>query len=222
MPQDKLPEEKLSGQLAFFPEMESEEPASSMQDMRPIPVPAAEQLDHWHICILLSDILLRFEGILPEDWLYGIAVTSGHFSYFVYMDAVGALLEQNAVTRCQKDGVSCLMLTPSGMQSVKHTRYYVPKFFRDTVHLTALRYVARQKALRDLKIVLEPDGREWSISIACFDQGREMMSLRIHAPALESAELLRERILRNPARFFGKLLDLALTNEEEQYDLSEN
>lgn len=222
MSEDMLPEEKLSGQLAFFPEMESDEPAPLLENMHPIPPPVPEQLDHWHICILLSDILLRFDGVLPEDWLYDIAVTSGHFSYFVYMDALGALIEQQAVTRCQRDGTDCLALTRTGTASVKGARLYVPKYFRDTVHLTALRYVARQNALRDLKIDLQPDGREWALSFACYDREREMMSLRFHAPTKESAELLSERILRNPARFFGKLLDLALTNEEEQYDLSDN
>ncbi len=216
------PEEKLNGQLAFFPEMESEESAPLLSDMRPIPPPVPEQLDHWHICVLLSDLLLRFDGTLPEDWLYEIAVTSGHISYFMYMDALGALIEQNAVVQEQKDGAAVLRLTDAGRESVRQARLYVPKYFRDQVHLTALRYVARQRALRDLRIRCEQEANGWCADFTCYDGGREMMSLQIHAPSKENAELFTERILRNPARFFGKLLDLALTNEEEQYDLSDN
>ncbi len=54
------------------------------------------------------------------------------------------------------------------------------------------------------------------------DHGQEMFFLRISAPSKESAEELGERVLRNPARFFGKILDLALTNEAEPFDLRNN
>ncbi|MBQ8921085.1 MAG: DUF4364 family protein [Oscillospiraceae bacterium] len=217
-----LPEEKLNGQLAFFPEMEPERPETEPAGPRAIPAPSTEQMSHWHICILLSDILLRFDGLLPEDWLYEIAVPTGHVSYFMYMDALGALQEQNAVTCCTEDGVPCLRLTDEGRRSVKQSRLYVPKYFRDRVHLTALRYVARQRALRDLHSSYERDGNGWSVTLTCTDRGAEMMTLRIHAPSEDQAEQFIERIQRNPARFFGKLLDLALTNEEEQYDLTDN
>ena len=98
----------------------------------------------------------------------------------------------------------------------------VPKLFRDRVMLTALRYVARQKALRDLKIGYEPDGDGCRLCLTCSDQGREMFFLRIAAPDRAAAEMLGERILRNPAGFFGKVLDLAFRNEEEQFDLTDN
>ena len=222
MAEEMTPEQKLNGQLAFFPEMEPEAPAEESVSPRAIPAPSTGQMSHWHICILLCDILMRFDGILPEDWLYEIAVPTGHISYFMYMDAIGALLEQNAVVRCNAEGVPCLRLTESGMRSVKQSRLYVPKYFRDRVHLTALRYVARKHALRDLRCGYEPERGGWNVTLSCMDRGEEMMQLRIHAPSKEQAEFLGERILRNPARFFGKLLDLALTNEEEQYDLTDN
>ena len=222
MPDDMIPEEKLNGQLAFFPEMEPEESVPEFDGSRAIPAPSTEQMSHWHICILLSDLLLRFNGILPEDWLYEIAVPTGHVSYFMYMDAIGALQEQNSIVSCTEDGVPCFRLTDAGKRSVKQSRLYVPKFFRDRVHLTALRYVARKRALRDLRSSYEQDAHGWNVTLSCMDRGTEMMQLRIHAPSKEQAELFNERILRNPARFFGKLLDLALTNEEEQYDLTDN
>ncbi len=222
MPEEMMPEEKLSGQLAFFPEMEPEDSLPGSSDLRAIPAPSTEQMSHWHICILLSDILLRFDGVLPEDWLYEIMVPTGHVSYFMYMDAIGALLEQKSVVCCTADGLPSYRLTETGRLSVKQSRLYVPKYFRDRVHLTALRYVARQRALRDLRQSCEPSGNGWSMTISCMDHGAEMMQVRIHTPGKEQAEMLGERIQCNPARFFGKLLDLALTNEEEQYDLTDN
>ena len=222
MPNEQALEEKLQGQLAFFPDMETDLPTPPAEEHPTVGLPSADQLDRWRICVLLSDIVRRFDGVLPQDWLYEIAVTSGYFSYFIYYDAIGALLEQGTMIECTQDGVSCYALTEAGRRNVRQARGYVPKYFRDKLHLTALRYVARQRALRDLHIHCEPSGSDWTVEISCTDGGKEMMNLRIHAPAREDAEQFGERILRNPARFFGKLLDLALTNEEEQYDLSDN
>jgi len=215
-------DEKINGQLAFFPELENEQKDYARISMRGVPTPSSEQLDHWHFCIILSDILLRFDGELPEPWLYEILVLSDIMSYFMYMDALGALMDQQAVVKVSRGGMEYVTLTNKGRESVRQARLFVPKYFRDLVHLTALRYVSRQQALRDLQISCTEEKDDWLVSFTCFDSGREMMSLQIHAPSKESADVLSERILRNPARFFGKLLDIALTNEEEQYDLSDN
>ena len=39
---------------------------------------------------------------------------------------------------------------------------------------------------------------------------------------MTQAKLLGERIMLNPAGFYGKVIDLALSNEEPPYDLSDN
>ena len=110
----------------------------------------------------------------------------------------------------------------NGKVTAKRLRQYVPKLFRDQVMLTALRYVARQKALRDLQITYEDCDGGCMVCLRCSDQGREMFFLRIRAANRSDAEMLGERILRNPAGFFGKVLDLAFRNEEEQFDLTDN
>ena len=219
-----MPEDKLNGQLAFFPELETEPAMLPDEAQQAETVLSPDQMEQWLICILLGDILLRFDGVLPEDWLYEIAVTAGHLGYFAYMDAIGSLTEHGAtVQQRDPDGKSCFVLTESGKRSVQRLRRYVPKLFRDRVHLTALRYVARQRALKEMQISYEPDGASgWQVCLSCTDSGSEMLYLRMHAPTKDQAELLGERILRNPAGFFGRLFDLALHNEEEQYDLTDN
>lgn len=214
-------EEKLSGQMSFFPEYESD-PAPRIQLQRPIHLPETAGLEEWKLSILMSDILLRFEGELPEAWLYEIMVGKGYMSNFLYQDTLGGLLENGAAKSVEIEGESCIVLTEAGITNAKNTRLLVPKLFRDQVHLTALRYVARQKALRDLQITYEPDGAGCKLCLRCMDHGEEMFFLRISAPSREYAEELGERILRNPARFFGKIIDLAMTNEEEPFDLTDN
>ena len=48
------------------------------------------------------------------------------------------------------------------------------------------------------------------------------MDLRLYAPDLTQAKLIGEKILLNPAGFYGKVIEVALSNEEQPYDLSDN
>lgn len=217
--------EILPGQMAFFPEEETPGEAVRTSEpvlARPIAPPALEQIDSWQYCILIGDVLRRFDGVLPEDWLYEVIVTAGNMSYFLYEDALGAMLDTGAAVRREKDGIAEIVLTETGLDSVRRLRHYVPKMFRDQVHLAALRYVTRQKALRDLQLTYEPDASGCRLCMHCTDNGQEMFFLRIHAPSQDAAEMLGERILRNPAGFFGKIVDLALQNEEIAFDLTDN
>ncbi len=212
-----IPEE-LPGQLTFVPEA----PAQNKPHHDKVSAVfhgEAVLTETPHIRILLCDVLARLDGSMPDDWLYEITVGAGHISYFLYEDALGSLLASGAV-RQQDDGT--LILTRQGALLAQRFRHYVPKLFRDQVMLSALRYASRQKALRDLQISYEPDGSEWVLCLRCMDGSREMFYLRVHAPDRAAAEVLGERILRNPAGFFGKVIDLAVNNEEEQFDLTDN
>lgn len=211
----------LPGQMAFFPDMEPD-PAPHILLQKPISPPELSQLADWQFCIIMSDVLMRFDGRLPESWLFDIMVGGKYLSNFLYHDALGSLLEAHAVERITEHDTEMIVLTESGRRDAKNLRLMVPKLFRDQVHLTALRHVARQKALRDLKITYEPDEKGCKLCLCCMDHGTEMFFLRISTPSRENAEELSERILRNPARFFGKIIDLAMTNEEEPFDLTDN
>lgn len=211
----------VPGQMSFFPDMEPD-PAPHIQLQRPIPPPELSQLEDWEFCIIMSDVLMRFDGRLPEAWLFDIMVGGKFLSNFLYHDALGTLLESRAVEQITEHDTDYIILTESGRQNAKNLRLMVPKIFRDQVHLTALRCVARQKALRDMKITYEPDENGCKLCLCCMDHGREMFFLRISAPSPETAEELGDRVLRNPARFFGRIIDLAMTNEEESFDLTDN
>ncbi|MBQ3940300.1 MAG: DUF4364 family protein [Oscillospiraceae bacterium] len=221
IPNDGEQTVEIPGQMTFVPEPAAPPSHKSKFDAE-IRSEAALN-DPSMIRILLCDVLAKFDGRLPEDWLYEIAVGAGHISYFLYEDALGWLLDSGSVvTEPDTAGQPQCYLTERGRLTVRRLRRYVPKLFRDQVMLTALRYVSRQKALRDLKIRYESDADGWHLCLTCSDQGREMFFLRIAAPDRAAAEMLGERILRNPAGFFGKVIDLAVRNEEEQFDLTDN
>ena len=214
---------ELPGQMAFFPELETEDPAPHILLQRPIGPPELSQLEPWLLSVLLSDILRRFDGKLPEPWLFEIFVGHGFLSHFEYENALGALIDSGAVVSSRDESdTEILTLTGSGMELAGRLRWMVPKIFRDSVHLKALRFCARQKALRDLQISYEPDENGCKLCLRCMDGRQEMFFLRIATPSQAGAEELSERILRNPARFFGKIIDFAMSNEEEQFDLTDN
>lgn len=220
----EIPEE-LPGQMAFFPE--EEVPHAPKKAEKPAMTQRMDTPDLTHppfICILICDILSQMGGKLPVEWLYDIMVGADHINYFLYEDVVGFLLENDMVKeQTAKDGTAWYILRDKGGQCAKLLRLYVPKLYRDKVLLTALRYEARQKALRDLEITTEPHGDDdWILNVRGKDNDREMFGLQIHAPTEKDAESLGECILRNPAGFFGRVLEMILTNEEEQFDLSDN
>ena len=48
------------------------------------------------------------------------------------------------------------------------------------------------------------------------------MDLKLFAPDMGQAKLIGEKIMLNPAGFYGKVIELALSNEEIPYDLTDN
>lgn len=211
----------LPGQLSFFPEPKAPVtvPAKPRKypDLKPMRLQEPD-----HVRILLCVILWRLEKPVPESWLYDIAVTPGYINYFLYTDALGFLLENQSVVQQEtKDGM-CLALTELGIACARSMRRYIAKPLRDRVVLTALRYAARKRAMQEMSIEYESVKDGCILCVQCRDGEREMFSLRIHTPERAAAEELLERIMRNPAAFFGKILDSALNNEEESFDLSDN
>lgn len=214
---------EIPGQLAFFPESHAA-PAPPRLRGRSYPQLTPLALNDPHlVSILLCSVLHRFDGRMPEHWLYESIVASGHVSYFLYADALGFLLENGSFVE-ELDAMhrTVYYLTERGTLTATRLRQYVPKPFRDRVMLTALRYVSRQKALQDLALHYEPEDGGCALCLSCRDGNHDMFSLRIHAPSVESAQMLGERILRNPAGFFGKIIDIAMNNEEEEFDLTDN
>lgn len=88
MRQDEQQQYDLPGQMAFFPDMEPD-PAPHILLRKPIPPPELSQMEDWHFCIIMSDVLMRFDGKLPEAWLFDIMVGGKYLSNFLYHDALG-------------------------------------------------------------------------------------------------------------------------------------
>ncbi len=211
----------LPGQLAFFPETTSAPPVRHKSRQYPELNPVRLQDPHL-VRILICIVLHRLDSPIPESWLYDILVSSGHINFFLYTDAVGFLLENQSILQQEQDGTFIYTLTDKGTACAVDMRKYVPKVLRDRVVLTALRFAARKKVMQEMSVTYEQVEDGYMLCVQCNDRHREMFTLRILTPNRNAAGELAERIMRNPAAFFGKLLDSALNNEEESFDLRDN
>ncbi|MBR5372031.1 MAG: DUF4364 family protein [Oscillospiraceae bacterium] len=220
---EQMPEE-IPGQLSLIPEKPRQPKLSEQRiglQYATLESPVLD--DPSRICILICDILKHFDGCMPEQWIYDIMLKSCGITFFIYSEAIGFLTDNGSIVLEQNNRhEDVYYLTKKGLRCADDLRKLVPKLFRDQVMLAALKYASHQKALRDLEVSYEPQDSGCAVCLRCMDQAREMFYLRIQAPTEESAKLLGEKVLLNPAGFFGRILDLALNNEEEEFDLSDN
>ena len=157
--------------------------------------------------ILLCYLLYKIERPVNTEQLYEIAIGTGVINYFYYQDSID-YLTKNGLISVQKDELEgdCYVLESMGKECAQQLKNYAPKTLRDKLVLAALRYFTRVKYEQEIKIDVDCD----------------LMDLKIYAPDMTQAKLLGERIMLNPAGFYGKVIDLALSNEEPPYDLSDN
>ncbi|MCI5793725.1 MAG: DUF4364 family protein [Ruminococcus sp.] len=173
--------------------------------------------------ILLCYLLYKIERPVNTEQLYEIAIGTGVINYFYYQDSID-YLTKNGLISVQKDELEgdCYVLESMGKECAKQLKSYAPKTLRDKLVLAALRYFTRVKYEQEIKIEYEPAGKGYYMHVRCLDVDCDLMDLKIYAPDMTQAKLLGERIMLNPAGFYGKVIDLALSNEEPPYDLSDN
>lgn len=173
--------------------------------------------------ILLCYLLYKIDRPVETEQLYDIAIGTGLVNYFYYQDSIDYLLK-NGLISIQKDGegTDCYVIEPKGVACAKQLKTYAPKSYRDKLVLAALRYFARRKYEKELKIEYIPAGKGYYAQIRVLDTKCDLMDLKLYAPDLTQAKLIGEKVLLNPSGFYSKVIELALSNEEPPYDLSDN
>lgn len=173
--------------------------------------------------ILLCYLLYKINKPVDPEQLYEIAIGTGVVNYFYYQDSVDYLLRNGHISLSEsEDGTEQFVLNSMGIECAKQLKSYVPKSYRDKLVLAALRYFARRKYEKEIKIEYEPVGNGYYTHVRCVDSSFDLMDLRLYAPDLTQAKLIGEKIMLNPAGFYGKVIEVALENEEPPYDLTDN
>lgn len=173
--------------------------------------------------ILICYLLYKVKKPIEKEALYNIVMNTGIVSYFYYQDSLDFLIKNNLLdTKEGENGTTLFSVTPKGIACAKELKLYVPKSYRDTLVLAALRYFARLKHEQSVKVDYIPIENGCYAHILCTDNVRDLMELKLYAPDITQAEFIGNQILLDPAGFYGKVIELALSNEEEKYDLSDN
>lgn len=173
--------------------------------------------------ILLCYLLYKIDKPVETEHLYEIAVSTGLINYFYYQESIDYLLNNGSISiEKNKESNDCFILLPKGRECAKELKKYAPKSYRDKLVLASLRYLARLKYEQEIKIEYIPLETGYYTHIRCLDTKCDLMDLKLYAPDLTQAKILGEKIMLDPSGFYGKVIELALTNKEIPYDLSDN
>ncbi|MBQ8349759.1 MAG: DUF4364 family protein [Ruminococcus sp.] len=173
--------------------------------------------------ILLCYLLNKIDKPVETEQLYDITIGTGVVNFFDYQDSIDYLIK-NSLISVSKDnsGTEFYSLEEKGRECARRLKGYAPKSYRDKLVLAALKYFAKIKAEQEIKIEYLPIENGYYTHIRCLDSDCDLMDMKLYAPDLTQAKLLGEKIMLNPAGFYGKVIELALSNEEPSYDLSDN
>ncbi len=174
--------------------------------------------------ILICYLLYKIKRPIEPDQLYEIAIGTEVINFFYYQDSLDYLLK-NGLISLYKDntGKEMFRLEPKGTECAKQLKKYVSKSYRDTLVLAALRYFARRKAEQELRVEYIPiENGAYYTRVRCIDIGCDLIELKLYAPDITQAKLIGEKIMLNPSGFYGKLIELVLSNKEPEYDMTDN
>lgn len=173
--------------------------------------------------ILLCYLLYKIDKPVEVEHLYEIAVSTGHINFFYYQDSIDYLIKNELISIEKKNHeIEYYILLPKGKICAKQLKTYAPKSYRDKLVLAALRYFARLKYEQEIKIEYIPVDKGYYTHVRCLDSNSDLMDMKLYAPDLTQAKLIGEKIMLNPSGFYGKVIELALSNKEVSYDLTDN
>ncbi len=173
--------------------------------------------------ILLCYMLYRVEEPLDSELLYDIAVTGGIINYFTYQEVLQTLQDNGSVTLTTNEkGEKIYAPTEKGIALAKRLKTIAAKSYRDNIVLSAHRAMERRRNENDVKLEYIELETGCHLRVRIMDHALVLLELTIFTPDLKQAKLLGERILSNPSVFYHNVLQSAMQNEEEPFDLTDN
>lgn len=177
--------------------------------------------DTYAVKILICYFLRQINRPITPMQLTEIATDDGIVNYFVFTEAINQLLAAKTITIDEQDGEEYYVLSDLAKIGADDFKRIVPKSFRDKILGSGLRFFAKLKNEKDVKVSISEQERGYTVGIHCTDGPLMLMDLRLYAPDREQAELLADQIIKNPADFYGRVLDFALNNEDYKPEITE-
>ncbi len=170
--------------------------------------------DTYAVKILLCYFLRQINRPITPDQLTEIATADGVLNYFIYTEALNQMLEAGTITIEESEGEEYYHLSPMGRAGAEDFKKIVPKSFREKILSSGLKFFAKLKNDRDVKINITEQQKGYMVNCLCTDGNMVLMDMKLFAPDKEQATMLADKIMLNPSDFYGKVLDFAVNNEE--------
>ncbi len=178
--------------------------------------------DSYAVKILLCFFLKQIDRPVTPDQLTEIATCDGIVNYFYYTEAVNSLLEAGTIKVEMIDGEDFYVLSEIGRNGADSFKTLVPKLFRNKILESGLKLFAKLKFKKNVSCEIIECASGYLVECICRDMDIVFMDLKLFAPDLEQAELLKEKILLNPSDFYGNVLDFALENKDYKPEVNES
>ncbi len=170
--------------------------------------------------VLLCWLLDRLGKPVTEKQLYEIVLDSGVVNYFYYTEAAAELVKSGSAERFEENGESFIRVTDKGRGGAAYFNEHIPLYFRKQALKAALYYFARLKRENDADIEITDTEKGCEVRCVIKDTDYDLMRMALYAPDREQAELIKEKIMLDPAEFYRAVLGFALENEEEKIDVN--
>lgn len=169
--------------------------------------------------VLLCYLLDKLKCPVTESQLYEIALNSEIINYFYYTEAMEALIKNGSVRKVIRGEETYIELEEKGRFGADYFNGSIPYYFRKRLLKEALYYFARIKreSEADIDIVTTDNGCEVKCTIK--DTGFDLMRLSLYAPDEDQAQLIKEKIMLDPAGFYSMVIGFALENKEEAVEI---
>lgn len=177
--------------------------------------------DSYAVKILICYFLRQINRPITPLQLTEIATADHTVNYFVFTEVIESMLNSGMLRLEESDGESYYVLSENARAGADDFKNYVPKIFRDKILSSGLKFFAKLKNDNDVKVSVSKQGRGFFVNCICTDGGAVLMDLKLYAPDMEQAKMLADKILMNPADFYGKVIDFAISNEEYSPEVKE-
>ena len=179
-------------------------------------------MDSYTASILICYLLRRIGKPIQKEHLYDIAVGNEIINYFFYQESITNLIHQNLIQVIpDNQNVPAFQLTDRGREYARQLKEYVSKPYRNKLVSAAFRYFAKIKRENEVKLEYIPLKKGYYVHVRCLDRECDLLDLKLYAPDLTQAKFLGEQIMKNPAGFYGKILEAAFSNEEAELSIPE-
>ncbi len=172
----------------------------------------------FHVKIMLCYILSKIDCPVTEEQLYEIVLDSGIINYFYYAESLSELVENGSVSKKTVNNVTYIELNEIGRNGSDYFNDYIPEYFHSKLLKSAYKLFARLKRKSETSVNIEQTSNGFEIECVIKDVGYDLMRVSLYAPGLSQAELIKDKILLDPAKFYSSVISFALDNTEDDFN----